>query len=81
MQDSQGRAVVTILVWRGGAPFDAFMNGYMQGQFPKGIDPLLRPSMLTNASLVSALEMANVTSTVAALALGNGTAEGSVATS
>ncbi|KAM0794004.1 hypothetical protein BDR22DRAFT_895590 [Usnea florida] len=81
LQDIQGRAVVTILMWRGGAPFDAFMNRYEQGQFPKGIDPLLRPSLLTNTSLVNALEMANVTSTFAALALGSGTAVGSVATS
>ena len=70
-----------MLVWRDSAPFDAFMNGYMKGQFPKGIDPLLRPSLLMNASLVNELEMANVTSTTAALALGDGTAEGSVATS
>ena len=72
---------MTIVVWRGDATFDAFMNSYMQRQFPKGIDPLLRPSLLTNATLLSALEMANVTSTVAALALEDGTGEGDVATS
>ena len=68
-------------MWRGGAPFDAFMNRYMRGQFPKGIDPLMRPSLLINGSLVNGLEMANVTSTIAALALEYGTAEGDVATS
>ena len=57
------------------------MNEYMQGQFPKGIDPLMRPSLLINASLVNGLEMANATSTVAALTLGDGTAEGSLVTS
>lgn len=57
------------------------MNEYMQGQFPTGIDPLMRPSLLINASLVNGLEMANATSTVAALALGDGTAEGNLVTS
>ena len=72
---------MTIVVWRGDAPFDAFMNSYMQRQFPKGIDPLLRPSLLTNVSMANALEMANVTSTGAALALEEGAGEGDVATS
>ena len=57
------------------------MNRYMQGQFPKGIDPLLRPSLLTNVSLANAPEMANVTSSFATLALENGTSEGDVANS
>ena len=72
---------MTLLVWRVGAPCDAFLNEYMRGQFPKGIDPLMSPSLLLNASLVNGLEMANATSTVAALALGDGTAEGNLVSS
>lgn len=66
---------MSLVIWRGGALFENFMNHYMNFSFPKGVDPSRISLLLGNASLVSGLEMTNTTSLVTGLAVGDGASE------
>ena len=64
-EGSDGREVMTMIMWRDGAHFEELWNHRMGAPFPKGFDAS-DLAMHSGALFMSGLEMTNATSLVTA---------------